>query len=152
MIVYNNVPNGRPISNSYFKQCIYTVRESTHSSSIGVLTSLLTTSMTYGRAESGAHDIHSTTWEWPCNSALHSFVMLYIPNLWLSTRVWSHDVTWLNHGSPDHLNSNSIRTAHHRFHPVSVHCMSLYKTCSMGVADNTGWGYMICRTYPLAAS
>ena len=60
MIVYNNDPNGRPISNSYFELCIYTVRESTHSSSIGVLTSLLTTLLTYSRAESGAHDIHVT--------------------------------------------------------------------------------------------
>ena len=60
MIVYNNDPNGQPIYNSYFELCIYTVRESTHSSSIGVLTSLLTTSLTYGRAEVGVHDTHHT--------------------------------------------------------------------------------------------
>ena len=60
MIVYNNDPNGQPISNSYFELCIYTVRESTHSSSIGVLTSLLTTSLTYGRAESVAHELQSS--------------------------------------------------------------------------------------------
>ena len=143
------------LSTCYFELCIYTVRESTHSSSIGVLTSLLTTSLTYSRAESGAHDIHSTTWEWPCNSALHSFVDA-THTLTVYKTVWSHDVTWLHHGSPDHL--NSLLAELHQDWPslispsLYVHCMFSHKTCNVGVAASKGWGYMMCRTYPLATS
>ena len=43
--------------------------------------------------------IHSTTWEWPCNSALHSFVDA-THTLTVYITVWSHDVTWLHQASP----------------------------------------------------